>query len=171
MNVHARRDGHGQALVEFALIFPVLVVLLFGILDFGRAIYDYNTLANAARAGVRVAVVNQNPALSGCAGGSTASPPNTATMAAPDCAIQAAIAMGSVTATVAYMDSTDQNPCAPLNAPLQVGCLAEVKVTYAFHPITPIISSIVSSISMSSTSKQPVEFVCPVAPSTLCALP
>ena len=49
-----RRDG--QALVEFALVVPVLILLLFGILDFGRAIYAYNTIADAARDGARVAV-------------------------------------------------------------------------------------------------------------------
>ena len=53
------RDGRGQGLVEFALVFPVIVLILFGVFDFGRAIYAYNTIANAARQGARVAAVNQ----------------------------------------------------------------------------------------------------------------
>ena len=41
----------GQALVEMALLMPVLLLLVFGTLDFGRAVFGYNALANAARDG------------------------------------------------------------------------------------------------------------------------
>jgi Flp pilus assembly protein TadG len=43
----------GQDLVEFALVMLVLVPILLGIFDFGRAFYAYNTIANAAREGAR----------------------------------------------------------------------------------------------------------------------
>ena len=52
-----RRKSRGQTLVEFALILPIFVLLLVGIFDFGRAIYAYNTISNAAREAVRVAIV------------------------------------------------------------------------------------------------------------------
>lgn len=45
-----------QALVEFALIAPILVVLVFGIVDFGRAIYTYVTLNQAVNEGARTAI-------------------------------------------------------------------------------------------------------------------
>ena len=45
-----------QALIEFALISPVLLLLLFGILDIGRAVFYYDTLGHAAREGARAAV-------------------------------------------------------------------------------------------------------------------
>lgn len=45
-----------QALIEFALVSPVLLLLLFGIVDIGRGIFYYNTLNHAAREGARVAV-------------------------------------------------------------------------------------------------------------------
>ena len=54
-----RRSQRGQGLVEFALVFPVFILLLFGILDLGRAVYAYNTIGDAAREGARVAIVNQ----------------------------------------------------------------------------------------------------------------
>ena len=51
-----RRDRQrSQALIEFALISPVLLLLLFGIVDLGRAIFYYDTLNHAAREGARVA--------------------------------------------------------------------------------------------------------------------
>jgi hypothetical protein len=46
-----------QALIEFALISPVLLLLLFGIIDIGRAIFYYDTLSHAAREGARTAVI------------------------------------------------------------------------------------------------------------------
>jgi len=45
-----------QALIEFALISPVLLLLVFGIIDIGRAVFYYDTLNHAAREGARTAV-------------------------------------------------------------------------------------------------------------------
>jgi hypothetical protein len=45
-----------QALIEFALVSPVLLLLLFGIVDIGRAIFYYDTLNHAAREGARSAI-------------------------------------------------------------------------------------------------------------------
>jgi Flp pilus assembly protein TadG len=45
-----------QALIEFALISPVLLLLLFGIVDIGRAVFYYDTMGHAAREGARTAV-------------------------------------------------------------------------------------------------------------------
>jgi len=47
----------GQDLVEFALIAPILFVVLFGIVEFGAAVWRYNTLANTARETAREYVV------------------------------------------------------------------------------------------------------------------
>lgn len=51
------RNQKGQALVEFAIILPLLFMLIFGIFEFGRAMFIKNSLNNAARSAVRVAVV------------------------------------------------------------------------------------------------------------------
>ena len=54
-----RRRSPGQesqALIEFALISPLLLLLIFGIIDIGRAVFYYDTLDHAAREGARVAV-------------------------------------------------------------------------------------------------------------------
>lgn len=53
----ARGDG-GQALVEFALVLPVLLAMVLGLFDAGRAIWQVNTLAYAAREGTRYAIVH-----------------------------------------------------------------------------------------------------------------
>lgn len=46
----------GDGLVEFALILPVLMLILMSVIDFGRAIYAYNVVANCAREGARYGV-------------------------------------------------------------------------------------------------------------------
>jgi Flp pilus assembly protein TadG len=52
-------DKRGQALVEFAIVILLLFLLVFGIFQFGWLMYIKNTLNNAARAGVRKAVVTR----------------------------------------------------------------------------------------------------------------
>jgi Flp pilus assembly protein TadG len=51
------RDQRGQTAVEFALVAPLLIVLLLGIIQVGVAFHDYVTITDAARAGARKAVV------------------------------------------------------------------------------------------------------------------
>jgi len=52
--VRGKRHGQlGDGLVEFALILPVLMLFIMGILDLGRAVYAYNVVANCAREGAR----------------------------------------------------------------------------------------------------------------------
>ena len=62
---HNITSERGQTMTEFAIILPVLVVLLFGIIQFGIAFNNYVTITDAARAGARKAVVSRqagNPA-------------------------------------------------------------------------------------------------------------
>lgn len=56
----SRRLQRSQALIEFALVSPVLLLLLFGVIDLGRAIFYYDTLNHAAREGARAAVRASN---------------------------------------------------------------------------------------------------------------
>lgn len=53
-----RRDERGQALVEFALVLPVAVLLIVGLFDSARAVWLTATLAAATREGTRYAIVH-----------------------------------------------------------------------------------------------------------------
>jgi len=57
--VGALRNDRGQTAVEFALIAPIIIVLLLGIVQVGLAFHNYITLTDAARAGARQAVVDR----------------------------------------------------------------------------------------------------------------
>ena len=48
---------HGAELVEFALTFPLLLLVVMGIMDFGLLFQQYEVLTNAAREGARVSVL------------------------------------------------------------------------------------------------------------------
>jgi Flp pilus assembly protein TadG len=62
--MNRRRSGgdtrdRGAAAVEFALLLPVLLLLVFGIIDFGRALNAQITLTQAAREGARLDALGQ----------------------------------------------------------------------------------------------------------------
>lgn len=73
----SRRDEQGQAVVEFALVLPLMLLLLVGIIDAAGAVWASNTLAGAAREGTRYAIVH---------GASSEYPsgPGSATFTSPD---------------------------------------------------------------------------------------
>jgi Flp pilus assembly protein TadG len=69
-----RRDD-GQALVELALVIPLLLILLFGIVDFGIALNQYNDTTNLANLGARAVAVasstSTNPTCQSSSGATT----------------------------------------------------------------------------------------------------
>jgi Flp pilus assembly protein TadG len=87
---------HGQSLVEFALIMPIFVIILFGIIEWGRLWMTMNVLSGAAREGARVAAVTApNLALVQNAVGNVLSAANitgaTITVSGPDAANQVTV--------------------------------------------------------------------------------
>lgn len=55
------RDEKGIALVEFAVVSPLLFVILFGIIEFGILFYDKAMITNASREGARAGIVFSQP--------------------------------------------------------------------------------------------------------------
>jgi Flp pilus assembly protein TadG len=158
MRTLSHRRRRGQALVEFALVLPILLLMIFGIVDAGRLIYTYNTVSNAARDGARVAIVNQSTS------GTDTCDTTSATAWPTGCAIVSGLELGLTAAdvSVTYQDATDSAVCSDPNNPgqLLIGCLAVVQVTGSFTPITPVIGQIIGQVSLSSTTKIPIERVC-----------
>lgn len=48
-------------MVEFAIILPVLILFLFGIVEFGLLLYNQQVITNASREGARFGIVYRNP--------------------------------------------------------------------------------------------------------------
>ena len=56
-----RKERRGAVAVEFALVLPMLMLLVFGIIDFGRAYYTLNQIISSVREGARFAAVLEDP--------------------------------------------------------------------------------------------------------------
>jgi Flp pilus assembly protein TadG len=54
------KNERGHTMTEFALVLPLLIVLMLGIIQFGIAFNHYVTLTDAVRAGARKAAVSRN---------------------------------------------------------------------------------------------------------------
>lgn len=131
--------------MEFALIFPIFIFLLFGLFDVGRAVFAYNTLSNAAREAARVAIVNQ-------------------TETAIDAqAMQRTVGM-DVAADDVDVSYTQPGTTTPCTSPYGINCVASVSVEYEFTPATPIIGNFLGSITLRASTKMPVERTCPEPP-------
>ncbi|GAB3544785.1 hypothetical protein GCM10027404_02080 [Arthrobacter tumbae] len=66
-------NDRGAVAVEMALLLPVLILLLFGIMEFGRAYNAQVTLTNAARDGARAMAITNDPIKARAAAASAAS--------------------------------------------------------------------------------------------------
>jgi len=156
------RHKRGQSLVELALVLPVLLIILMGVFDAGRMIYAYNALSNAAREAGRTAIVNQDP------------------QAVRNRAAQQATALGLPTADPGSCPSAGgpttaaTGTCFVLagaggagscSSPPAIGCVSIISVKWTYQPIVPVIGNILGPVALVSTTKQPIESVCPPPPS------
>jgi Flp pilus assembly protein TadG len=100
----------GSVAVEFALVVPILLLIVFGLIDFGRALNAQISLTGAANVGARMAALGDTGAA--IQAGVTAAAPS----------------LSGVTANVVQSCPPDAGPAA----------YAQVDVSYSFTFITPI---------------------------------
>lgn len=161
-------SGRGQSLVEFALLLPVLMLLIFGAIDAGRGIYIWNTVSQAAREGARRgAVLASSTARPGpCTVPYCPTSPADLTAQVVTAANGMAVGLGQLTspsnvtvqcqrtpggtwAACAWGSADDRcfstsNTCA--------GDLIRVTITYPFSPLTPMISRVFGNPTMGASA-------------------
>jgi Flp pilus assembly protein TadG len=93
------RDQRGQATVEFALVMPILLIVVLGLTQVGVAIRNELAVELAAREGARAASVSANPAGAAVSAATRA-------VALP-IIVSTVAGTSSVTVTVTYVDPTD----------------------------------------------------------------
>lgn len=145
----ARHRSRGQALVETALVLPIFLLVMVALFDFGRAVFSYNTLTNAAREGARMAIVNQDVASI-----IARAKQQTAIVELVDPSVRVNF----------YQVATDGSP--DLTDPcdlVAVGCLAVVSFEATYQPITPLIGNILfgGGVTFEAQSILSVEYRCP----------
>jgi hypothetical protein len=124
MNTRIRTSKKGQSMVEFALILPILLLIVLMIVDFGRVIYYYTTLYNAAREGARYGVVNRN-----------------------DYSGMRAATERLIIGLDIPVDELDIETTQGEN-PLK---FAQVQIVYEFFPVTPLVGNLIGTPSGSIT--------------------
>ncbi|MFZ0301463.1 MAG: TadE family protein [Terracidiphilus sp.] len=160
------RDERGVELVEFAMTALVLVVLLFGVFEFGFALYAYHFTSYAAQEGARFAMVRgytwSKNTTSDCA---TSPPPNftmpyscTASITDIENYVRS-LATGGISASSVTINTTSSyvwpgktpdgvtTTCTQTNSQ---GCLVKVTVNYSFSAL-PFLK--ISAIPISATSE------------------
>ena len=157
-----RRSGQrGQSLVEFAFVLPIIVLVIVSFIEIGRAVFAWNTIANAARQGARVAAVNQLSVVTDCDESRPIEDPYEPHWSIRGCAIAAGGALGINTANVTISYSSPPSTSLTCDSPLHVGCIASITVTYNYNVSTPFLNMIIHSFTMSQTSQMPIERVFP----------
>lgn len=112
------RNNKGQALVEFAIILPILLIILMGIIEFGMMMNSYLTIQNAAREGARLGIV-----------GGTDIEINTL-----------------ITKISPSLNTSDLNvSISPDEVSRNPGDTLDVNITYKYHMTVPIISAILGN--------------------------
>lgn len=154
---HSTKTQKGSTLVEYAFVLTGFLMLMFGVIDFGRALFAYHYVSSAARDAARWSMVNGY----NCGGDSSCDTANGAgsTHGAFETAVQnyvtnrvpTSMRAADVTATASFLNNNGPTECntgATKNYP---GCTVKVQVSYAFHFTTPIVSR--SALTLSSTSE------------------
>ena len=171
------RRSRGQAMVETALILPVLILFIFGILDFGRGIVAYIQISQAVGEAARAAALApqglpDNAAVLAAANGQTGyvslapCPNGSATGVVPPSG-QAYLFIGNPAAPNANGDGANAPggqtsgtagcPVTPAHSSNQDKL--QITIVYNFTPFTPLISNVTGSqIVLSSSSVIPVEY-------------
>ena len=109
------RAQRGQSLLEIVLILPVILLLCFGIFDFGRAVYFKCVITNAAREGARYG---------------TTDPSSNANIVTAVQRHLYGINSNDLTVTIVDTGPTTNN--------------IQIRVSYNFVPVTPMIASLMT---------------------------
>jgi Flp pilus assembly protein TadG len=136
------RDGprsRGQALVEFALVFPLFLLLLFGLVDLGRLAYINNAISEAAREGARWGTVQ----------GRSISTTDRTNIANKTRTFMAAVPNPTVTVTCEDVFGTARSICTKDN-------ILVVRVDTTVSMVTPIIGQLVGPRTLTAISRMVV---------------
>jgi Flp pilus assembly protein TadG len=160
-----RQDA--QSLVEFALIVPMLLILLFGIVDFGLGLRAYISVASATREGARFASVGNTPGTFSAGGSGECNGITITTTVGKVCGTINGLNLANVqNVTVETCDTASPPVCVKATAAnLYPGKSVRVTADYRYHYITPVkalvnmlsAGALTDYLTISSTSEMRIE--------------
>jgi uncharacterized protein (UPF0333 family) len=119
----------GQSIVEFALILPLVILMIFGILDFGRVFHAYLAIDHAGREAARAASIGKD---------------NTTIL---NTAVNDATSIGLKSEQVVIDPSGSRSS----------GTEAKITISYPVTFLTPIIGNLISPLTLTNTTVMRVE--------------
>jgi Flp pilus assembly protein TadG len=144
MRVSRRRSRRGAALIEFALIAFLLLLVMFAGIELDRMLFVYSNLADSAKAGVRYAITHGSHR-TGTGTDGPSGPSDNPTQVVTTVKNYASLMMNpaSLTVTVTYPDAANT-----------IGSHVKILVQYAYDPMTllPL------SVTLSATSQGIISF-------------
>lgn len=170
----------GQALIEFAVVLPVFMLLVFAVFDIGRAVYVNSVLSQAAREGARLGAteaswvgvpdrgcVSDQSLITTANPGAHVCPATVADLKAHivEAAARAAVSVGPIEVYVSCNDGSLSDP-APSGEwtdgtddvgngcvlAASTGDIVSVRVTHLYQPVTPVAGSILGQPSLSGAA-------------------
>lgn len=150
---HNSNDG-GATLVEFAIIVPLLLLLLFGIIESARLVTEFTTIRTAAREGARFATTVDD----------AAGVPNYRNCAGIVEAAGAKAVVGNLESVTVQWDSpngysfscTDTGLANPNGDEIIAGTTISVSVESTFNPVVPLLQPFFSDIALDSRQSRQV---------------
>jgi Flp pilus assembly protein TadG len=146
--VSTRVGASGQGLAEFALVLLPFLMLVFAVVDGGRAIFAYNQVSEATRYVARAATTT-------CFATSTPCDQSSGAIATA-IAEQRAGLQGPVTWTVRCVNPADGSVPDQVDTFCKVGDLVRVTVTSNFNLITPVVAQAFGPVNVGSTTDQEI---------------
>jgi Flp pilus assembly protein TadG len=155
---------HGASLVEFALVAPLLFLLLFGVIEFARVGHGFSTVWTAAREGARYATTVGNddgdllPNYLDCASIEEAALAKVVGMSLDSGAVDITYfdLSGAPVADCDLADSTYPDPAPTGSTDIDNGFTIEVEVSGTFNAIVPLISTFLDGIDLTSSQTRSI---------------
>ena len=134
------RSDRAQSLVEFALIVPMLLILVFGIIDFGMGLRAYISVTSATREGARFAIVGNAPGTFTSGGAGECNGTTTTTTVGKVCGTISGLKLTNVqNVQVQVCDTASPPVCTAATATNMLsGKSVRVTASYQYHYITPV---------------------------------
>lgn len=153
----ARSNRPGQSMVEFALVMPLLLVLLFGIIEFGRLLLFYSSVVSASREGARYGsaagdVGDSTAHYEDCAGIRAAARRVGFFAGISDADIHISYDTGSASAPTSYRYICSDDPLTGIIDPTELGDRITVVVSATFEPVLGLIP--IEPITLSSETSR-----------------
>ena len=153
-----RSDERGTALVEFAIVVPLLILLVCGTIDFGLIFGGYQSMENGVESAARVISLDQVTPSSSCTGGPTAATANAVCNVVASLGNLEGLNSSTLSVGICFVAPAATPSCSGTSAPgSSVADDVEICAQATMQSTTGLTAVFVSGSTVSTTSRQLME--------------